>query len=72
MLKHLISSMLDYARLNAKIFTKVTKSFNLREVVEEVVNIQKYQADRIGVKILTSYKLSDQNMRIVSDPDRIQ
>jgi signal transduction histidine kinase len=72
MLKHLISSMLDYARINAKIFTRVMKPFNLNEVVEEVVNIQRYQADRVGVKILTTYKVSDQNMKVVSDPDRIQ
>jgi signal transduction histidine kinase len=71
MLKHLISSMLDYARINAKIFTRVMRSFNIKEVVEEVVNIQRYQADKIGVKILTTYKVSDQNMVIVSDPDRI-
>lgn len=73
MLKHLVSDILDFQRIKARKFVKVFKKFNIKEVVRDVVKIQQYQADRLGLKIKVKFaNLNFLNYEVHSDPDRIQ
>ena len=73
LLKHLVSDILDFSRIKAKKFNTVLKKFNIKETIEEVVDIQKYQAERLGLKIKTKFHGFDLvNYLVQSDPDRIQ
>jgi signal transduction histidine kinase len=56
MLKHVVSDILDFARINAGKYTKNFKKFDYKRVIEEVVDIQRYQAEKTGLRIATKFK----------------
>lgn len=55
MMGFLVDDLLDFAQINAGKFRKVITSFDLKEAIEEVVNIQKDKAQMGGIKLSSSY-----------------
>ena len=52
LLGFLVNDMLDYGQLSAGKFRKQITKFNLNETVEEIINIMKFKADELGVKMI--------------------
>mmetsp|Transcript_12541 Transcript_12541/g.21114 ORF Transcript_12541/g.21114 Transcript_12541/m.21114 type:complete len:408 (-) Transcript_12541:644-1867(-) len=55
-LRFLVNDMLDFARLKQDKFVKEVKTFDIREAVQEIVEIQQYQADRLGIALETEFR----------------
>ena len=47
----LVDDLLDFAQLNAGKFRKVIKQFELKDSIEEVVDIQKEKSHMGGIKL---------------------
>ena len=43
----LVNDMLDYAQLSVGQFRKIITNFNLKECVNEIINIMKFKADEM-------------------------
>jgi signal transduction histidine kinase len=52
----LVDDLLDFAQLNAGKFRKVSKEFDLKEAIEEVISIQKDKASMMGIKLHSFYQ----------------
>ena len=50
-----VEDILGYAQLKAGKFVKIMKRFNIRKAVEEIVSIQKYQAEAKKIEIKTFF-----------------
>lgn len=68
MMSFLVDDLLDFAQLNAGKFRKVTKAFNLREAIAEVVSVQKEKAKMAGINLTCKFvpQLHKQPKEIVS------
>ena len=56
LMNFLINDILDFAQINQGKFRKDCKNFNIEECIKEVVKIQKYKAEKLGVNVRTSFK----------------
>jgi signal transduction histidine kinase len=56
MMAFLVDDLLDFAQLNAGKFRKVIKLFDLREAIEEVVQIQIDKAKMGKIKLESAFK----------------
>ena len=56
MMSFLVDDLLDFAQLNAGKFRKVIKSFDLREAIEEVIQIQADKASMGKIKLESAFK----------------
>ena len=55
-MKSLVGDLLDFAQLSNGKFRKVEEFFNIKKVIEEIIQIQEYKAKTKGVLIETIYK----------------
>lgn len=63
LMSFLVDDLLDFAQINNGKFRKVAKEFDLKEAVEEVIQIQKEKAKMQGIKLKARFK--------PQNPDRI-
>jgi signal transduction histidine kinase len=56
MMAFLVDDLLDFAQLNAGKFRKVIKQFELKDSIEEVIDIQKEKAHMGGIKLSCCFK----------------
>ena len=56
MMSFLVDDLLDFAQLNAGKFRKVVKEFDLREAIQEMIDIQKDKASMGGIRLKAVYK----------------
>lgn len=61
-LMFLVSDMLDYSQITAGQFRKMYSSFNVLNTINEVMDIMRFKADELGVKLITNI----QNLPTVS------
>ena len=52
----LVDDLLDFAQLNNGKFRKVNKEFDLKEAIEEVINIQEEKAKMQGISLKARFK----------------
>lgn len=62
----LVDDLLDFAQLNAGKFRKVIKKFELKESIDEVIDIQKDKAHMGGIKLSAIFKPQVDEDNIVS------
>ncbi|KAL4503217.1 hypothetical protein ABPG72_000823 [Tetrahymena utriculariae] len=76
LLMYLISDILDYSQMKKKIFRLRIDKFNLRDVLEEVVDLFKFQAEQKGLQLTLNYKegcfLDIKNIVVFNDSNRIK
>ena len=61
MMSFQVDDLLDFAQLNAGKFRKVIKKFDLKEAVEEVVEIQADKAKMAKIKLHSIFKVQSNN-----------
>lgn len=66
MMSFLVDDLLDFAQLNAGKFRKVIKQFELKDCIEEVIDIQKEKAHMGGIKLSAVFKPQVDEDNIVS------
>ena len=62
----LVDDLLDFAQLNAGKFRKVIKQFELKESIQEVIDIQKEKAHMGGIKLNAVFKQQLDENNIIS------
>ncbi|EAS00236.2 ATPase, histidine kinase-, DNA gyrase B (macronuclear) [Tetrahymena thermophila SB210] len=76
LLMYLISDILDYSQMKKKIFRLRIDKFNLRDVLEEVIDLFKFQAEQKGLQLSLNYKqgcfLDIKNIIVFNDSNRIK
>lgn len=78
MLRFLINDILDYAHLQQGKFRKHNTCFDLKKAVDEVLDIQQYKAEQMGIILKKSFENFDaltttrDNFKICTDQDRIK
>ena len=50
-LNFLINDMLDYASISANKFRSFAKKFDLKESIQEMVDVMKFKAKELGIKV---------------------
>jgi len=50
-----VEDILGYAQLKAGKFNKIIKRFNIRRLIDDTINIQRYQADSKNIKFVTKF-----------------
>lgn len=68
----LIQDLLDYAQIKAGKFRKNISKFNLREAVQQVMDIQMHQAVKRGIDLQVSYVDIPESCKVLSDCSRIK
>ena len=75
LLKFFVRDLLDFQQIKMNKLKKDVQSFNLREAVQEVVDVLEYQATRAGIPILLDFigdDLKKQDFHIRTDSLRLQ
>ncbi len=54
-LNFLVNDILDFAQLRSSKFRKSTKCFDIKESIDEVLNIQKYKAEQMGISMKSEF-----------------
>ena len=55
-MKSLVGDLLDFAQMSNGKFRKVEEFFNIKKVIEEIIQIQEFKAKKKGILIETIYK----------------
>ena len=66
MMAFLVDDLLDFAQLNAGKFRKVIKKFELKDSIDEVIDIQKEKAHMGGIKLTAMFKPQLDENKIIS------
>ncbi|KAL4455117.1 hypothetical protein ABPG74_006499 [Tetrahymena malaccensis] len=76
LLMYLISDILDYSQMKKKIFRLRIDKFNLPDVLEEVVDLFKFQAEQKGLQLSLNYQagcfVDTKNIIVFNDSNRIK
>jgi signal transduction histidine kinase len=67
-----VEDILGYAQLKAGKFIKNIQKFNVKKAVEDIVNIQRYQADSKEISIETMFYGFNGDYEIESDEKRLK
>ena len=51
MLNFLVQDILDFAQIKENKFRKNIQNFDLKESIQEVVNVQQYKAEQLGINV---------------------
>ena len=62
MMAFMVDDLLDFAQINAGKFRISKKTFDLKEAIEEVIQIQKDKANMGGIKLQTQYKVQNEQI----------
>jgi signal transduction histidine kinase len=54
-MKSIISDFLDFSRIRGNLFKKVMREFNVKELVNEIVDVLSFQCEAIGIAIITKF-----------------
>ena len=68
MLQYLVQNILDYAQIKAGKLRKNLECFNVKDIVEKVMNIQNMQATSKNIYLEAEYNLDNYNVK--TDPKR--
>ena len=74
-LTHIVNDMLDYAQLSAGQFRKLYSKFNVRNSINEIIDVMAFKAKELGITLHTKYEVSgtvvdDDDMEIVVNFDK--
>lgn len=73
LLKFLVSDILDFSRMKQNKFRKEIKEFNVKESVQEILEIQQYQAEQTGITLESKFlNLDHVDFKIKTDEQRVQ
>ena len=70
-IQFLVQDLLDYSQINQNKFRQNIKQFDLQRSIEEVMSIQRIQAEDKGVELIADLSLIN-NTKINHDEHRIQ
>ena len=54
-LSFLVQDILDFAQLESGRFRKNSYNFNLEKIIREVLDIQEYKAQSLGISLVVSF-----------------
>ena len=75
LLKFFVRDLLDFQQIKMNKLKKDVQSFNLRNAVQEVVDVLEYQASRAGIPILLDFigdDLQKKDFEVRTDSLRLQ
>ena len=61
MLTFLINDILDFAQLRSSKFRKVSSQFDIKEAIDEMINVLKFKADSMSISVTTDFANFDRN-----------
>jgi signal transduction histidine kinase len=56
MMESLVLGIIDFSKIYAGAFKQVTKAFDIKEAVEEVASIVRYEADIKKIQLITEFE----------------
>ena len=54
-MEYLVQDLLDYAQIKAGKFRKNIKQFNIKDAIQQVIDIQSYKAAKQGIELFVEY-----------------
>lgn len=73
LMKHQVDDILDFGRIKAGMFTVNLSLFNVKEIVDEIIEIQEYQAIQLGLKLIVDFQgFEEVGFEMKGDPCRLQ
>lgn len=70
LLLHLVGDILDFSQIKKGILNLVVKTFSLKELLDQILNLMRYQAEMKHIKLILEYTLS-KDVVMESDDRRI-
>ena len=76
MLNFLVQDILDFAQIKEDKFRKNIQNFDLKENIQEVINVQQYKAEQLGINVSVEVdggKMNTKNKKVMvcTDSQRI-
>ena len=76
MLNFLVQDILDFAQIKEDKFRKNIQNFDLKEKIQEVINVQQYKAEQLGINVSVEVdggKMNTKNKKVMvcTDSQRI-
>ena len=72
LMKFMIADILDFARMKENKLVTTLEEFDIRQIVGEMVSIQQFQAEKLGVTIEKHYINFDAvGFKVFTDPHRL-
>ena len=76
MLNFLVQDILDFAQIKEDKFRKNIQNFDLKENIQEVINVQQYKAEQLGINVSVEVdggKMNAKNKKVMvfTDSQRI-